>query len=230
VSQSRLSLQSLLPSVATALLKINAMSSAAAAAAGDAGVPSSYPDLDATSPTDSVIAGDFGSLSSAEQERQRDEWKSELAKTEDEILTLKQVLASKEAHAAGLKRRLGITQWREFSEDMVQGLKNLQDTSAYKKTAEGLTAAKTKTATMWSSVTAQASASTTGWSLAGVSEKVSGAFGAAKTKVSQSFSHQNLADAAGGAAPEAKEAAANGDAAAAAASDPVTKQPIAEEK
>ena len=73
-----------------------------------------------------------------------------------------QVLASKEAHAAGLKRRLGITQWREFSEDMVQGLKNLQESAAYKKTAEGLNAAKSKTATMWSSVTAQASASTTG--------------------------------------------------------------------
>ena len=44
-----------------------------------------------TSPTDSVIQGDFGSLSAAEQERQRDEWKAELAKTEDEIMTLKQV-------------------------------------------------------------------------------------------------------------------------------------------
>ena len=44
-------------------------------------------------------------------------------------MTLKQVLASKEAHALGLKRRLGITQWREFSEDMAQGLKNLQVTN-----------------------------------------------------------------------------------------------------
>ena len=49
----------------------------------------SYPDL--ASPTDSVIAGDFGSLSAAEQERQRDEWKAELAKTEEEIHTLRQV-------------------------------------------------------------------------------------------------------------------------------------------
>ena len=127
---------------------------------GNEALPSSYPDLDATSPTDSVIAGDFGTLSAAEQvnypfakkpfgsfvrkpknlhtrkslsvflqERQRDEWKSELSKTEEEILTLKQVLASKEAHALGLKRRLGITQWREFSEDMAQGLKNLQVTN-----------------------------------------------------------------------------------------------------
>jgi len=196
--------------------------------AADTGVPSSYPDLaaDATSPTDSVIAGDFGSLSAAEQERQRDEWKSELAKTEDEIMTLKQVLASKEAHAAGLKRRLGITQWREFSEDMVQGLKNLQDTSAYKKTAEGLSVAKNRTANMWSSVTASASASTTGWSLSGVAEKVTGAVGAAKTKVAQSFSHQNLAEA----AKHGDGAPANGEAAASA--PPQQQQPatISEEK
>ena len=52
---------------------------------------SSYPALDATSPTDSVIAGDFGSLSAQEQERQRDEWKAELGKTEEEIITLRQV-------------------------------------------------------------------------------------------------------------------------------------------
>ncbi len=84
----------------------------------------SYPDL--TSPTDSVIAGDFGAMTSEEQERQREEWKAELAKTEEEIATLRQVLASKEAHSAGLKRRLGITAWREFSEDMTQGLKNIQ--------------------------------------------------------------------------------------------------------
>jgi hypothetical protein len=54
----------------------------------------SYPSLsglDATSPTDSVIEGEFGGLSAAEQERLRQEWKDELAKTEEEILTLKQV-------------------------------------------------------------------------------------------------------------------------------------------
>jgi hypothetical protein len=40
-------------------------------------------------------------LSAEEQETQREEWKAELSKTEEEILTLKQVLASKERHAAG---------------------------------------------------------------------------------------------------------------------------------
>ena len=59
------------------------------------------------SPTDSVIGRDFQELSAEEQERQREEWKAELRKTEEEVLTLlKQVLCAKEKHAAGLKRRL----------------------------------------------------------------------------------------------------------------------------
>ena len=41
--------------------------SAAVVNTGNDALPSSYPDLDATSPTDSVIAGDFGTLSAAEQ-------------------------------------------------------------------------------------------------------------------------------------------------------------------
>merc|ERR1712045_459355 len=87
---------------------------------------------DINSPTDSVIGRDFQELSAEEQERQ----------TEEEILTLKQVLTAKERHAAGLKRRLGITAWREFSEDMTQGLKNLQESATYKRTAENIQFAK----------------------------------------------------------------------------------------
>merc|ERR1712045_1005199 len=151
---------------------------------------SSYPALDATSPTDSVIAGDFGTLSAQEQERQRDEWKAELGKTEEEIITLRQVLASKEAHAQGLKRRLGITAWREFSEDMTQGLKNLQDSQAYKKTGEAITAAKSKTASVWSSISSSQS-------FISASTKMGSAFGAAKSKVTASFSSQNLSAEAG---------------------------------
>lgn len=155
----------------------------------------SYPDL--ASPTDSVIAGDFGTLSPEEQERQREEWKGELKKTEEEIATLRQVLASKEAHAAGLKRRLGITNWREFSEDMTQGIKNLQESQAYKKTAEVASAAKEKTAGLFSSFASSAS-------YISVSEKVGSAFGAAKTKMSQSLSSQSISkDAAGDSANSA---------------------------
>ena len=64
---------------------------------------------DINSPTDSVIGRDFQELSAEEQERQREEWKAELKKTEEEILTLKQVLTAKERHAAGNYHLLGST-------------------------------------------------------------------------------------------------------------------------
>lgn len=146
---------------------------------------------DLTSPTDSVIGADFQGLSAEEQETQREEWKAELSKTEEEILTLKQVLASKERHAAGLKRRLGITAWREFSEDMTQGLKNLQESATYKRTSENIQfakeIAKEKTAGLWSGLTGSAA-------FQKVSSSVGQAVGAAK-KMSSSYSQQNFDDA-----------------------------------
>ena len=51
-----------------------------------------------------MIGRDFQELSAEEQERQREEWKAELKKTEEEILTLKQVLTAKERHAAGQRK------------------------------------------------------------------------------------------------------------------------------
>ena len=146
----------------------------------------SCPELKPTVPSESEIAGNFGTLTALEQEIQRYEWKTELSKTEEEIKTLKGVLASKEVQAVELKRKLGITQWREFSEDMAQGLKSLQESNAYKKTAESFSAAKTKTASMLNSATASVSASTSEWS-----GKAGTAFGAAKTKMARSFSNQN---------------------------------------
>ena len=53
-------------------------------------------------------------MSAEEQERQRDEWKAELKKTEEEILTLRQVLTAKERHAAGAQL---YTQHRETGHD-----------------------------------------------------------------------------------------------------------------
>jgi len=142
---------------------------------------------DINSPTDSVIGRDFQELSAEEQERQREEWKAELKKTEEEILTLKQVLTAKERHAAGLKRRLGITAWREFSEDMTQGLKNLQESATYKRTAENIQfardIAKEKTSGMVAGIAAS-----------GYFQSMSSAFGAAKTKISTSMSQQSFAD------------------------------------
>ena len=78
--------------------------STAAPATEATGAGDSYPEL--TSPTDSVIAGDFGAMSAAEQESQRAQWKEELTRTEEEIATLRQVLVAKEATAAGVQTQL----------------------------------------------------------------------------------------------------------------------------
>jgi len=165
----------------------------------------SYPEL--TSPTDSVIAGDFGAMSASEQESQRQQWKEELTRTEEEIATLRQVLMAKEATAAGLKRRLGITAWREFSEDMTQGLKNLQESNAYKKAGEAATATKEKAAGLWTSMTSSTSFQSISAMAGKVNTAVGSATATAKTKISQSISQQNLA---GNAAPADGQSSANG--------------------
>ncbi|KAK7073860.1 hypothetical protein SK128_021487 [Halocaridina rubra] len=81
---------------------------------------------DAMTP-DSGVHENFTNLSAEEQEKQREEWNAELIKTEEEIQTLRQVLGSKVKHAQDLKRRLGITVWREFTEDFNQSMKNVRE-------------------------------------------------------------------------------------------------------
>ena len=51
----------------------------------------------------------------------------------------------------------GITAWREFSEDMTQGLKNLQTSEAYKKAGAVATATHEKATGLWSSMTSSTS-------------------------------------------------------------------------
>lgn len=53
----------------------------------------------------------------------------ELARVEEEINTLRTVLASKTRHASDLKRKLGITVWKEVTDDVNQGLKNLKEST-----------------------------------------------------------------------------------------------------
>ncbi|CAL4080160.1 unnamed protein product, partial [Meganyctiphanes norvegica] len=76
---------------------------------------------------DSGVHETFNALSPEEQEKQREEWKSELVKTEEEIQTLRQVLNSKVKHAQDLKRRLGITVWREFTDDFNASMKSVRE-------------------------------------------------------------------------------------------------------
>ncbi|KAI6191964.1 hypothetical protein M3Y97_00284900 [Aphelenchoides bicaudatus] len=73
-----------------------------------------------------------GNLTEAEKELLREE----LKKTEEEINTLKQVLASRQKHSALLKHKLGITPFSELSTEVTQGLKTVKETQAYQKTSE----------------------------------------------------------------------------------------------
>ena len=70
---------------------------------------------------------------------------------------------------------------------MTQGLKNLQESATYKRTAENIQfakeIAKEKTSGMVRAVTAS-----------GYYQSMSSAFGAAKTKISSSMSQQNFND------------------------------------
>lgn len=61
----------------------------------------------------------------------RAEWNQELSRVEEEITTLRTVLSSKMRLAAELKRKLGITVWKEISEDVNQGLRNVKESTVY---------------------------------------------------------------------------------------------------
>lgn len=91
--------------------------------------------LSDASPVGSVssaeIAQEFSGLTVEEQEAQRAEWSQELARVEEEITTLRTVLQSKIRHASELKRKLGITVWKEITDDMSQGLKNVKESNVY---------------------------------------------------------------------------------------------------
>ncbi|XP_028137197.2 uncharacterized protein F13E6.1 isoform X2 [Diabrotica virgifera virgifera] len=74
---------------------------------------------------------DLSHLSTEERAEQERLWKEELATIEDEISTLRTVLASKMRRSAELKRNLGITVWKEVTDDINQGIKNVKESNVY---------------------------------------------------------------------------------------------------
>ncbi|XP_046672173.1 tumor protein D54 isoform X3 [Homalodisca vitripennis] len=79
---------------------------------------------------------ELAGLSPEEQERQKQEWTAELAKVEEEIQTLRHVLASKVKASQELKRKLGFSVWREFQDDMSQGIRNVKESNVYHNVEE----------------------------------------------------------------------------------------------
>ncbi|XP_061400584.1 tumor protein D54 isoform X2 [Musca vetustissima] len=183
------------------------------------GSPSSSCEFDNTgntSPAASVasadIAAEFAALTVEEQERQRAEWSQELARVEEEINTLRTVLASKTRHASDLKRKLGITVWKEITDDMNQGIKSVKESSVFQsveqsvgnftkavhdapifqRTESVLKTTSEKTASVFGSITSgitsKFSQMKNSESMRSIEEKVGSAYENVKTKVSTSRS------------------------------------------
>ncbi|XP_021467519.2 tumor protein D53 homolog isoform X1 [Oncorhynchus mykiss] len=78
-------------------------------------------------------------------DEEREEILSELTKLEEDISTLRQVLASKEKHHSELKAKLGITPLIELKQNFNRSWYDMQTSTAYKKTSETLSTAGQKT-------------------------------------------------------------------------------------
>ncbi|XP_076183380.1 tumor protein D52 isoform X3 [Ptiloglossa arizonensis] len=86
------------------------------------------------SPSSDTVVNELQGLTLEEQDRQKAEWSAELAKVEEEIQTLRHVLANKIRVSQELKRKLGISMWKEITDDMNQGLKNVKESQVFQKT------------------------------------------------------------------------------------------------
>uniref|UniRef100_A0A8C4MYC7 Tumor protein D54 n=1 Tax=Equus asinus asinus TaxID=83772 RepID=A0A8C4MYC7_EQUAS len=88
-------------------------------------------------PVDTAVAAQTPAvegLSEAEEE----ELRAELAKVEEEIVTLRQVLAAKERHCGELKRKLGLSALEGLKQNLSRSWHDVQVSNAYMKTSEKL--------------------------------------------------------------------------------------------
>ncbi|XP_065112289.2 tumor protein D53 isoform X3 [Paramisgurnus dabryanus] len=91
-------------------------------------------------------------LNNTMTDEEREEMMNELTKVEEEIATLKQVLASKEKHCLELKETLGLTPLSELRQNFSKSWHDMQTSTAYKKTSESLTTAGQKTSAAFSNL------------------------------------------------------------------------------
>lgn len=131
-------------------------------------------------------------LTPEEVEKQKEEWRSELAKVEDEISTLRLVLADKVKRSQELKRKLGFSVWRELTDDVSQGLRNVKESNVYQKTESVVKATAEKTTSilggLGSGITMKLGQLKNSESFRSLEEKVGSAYENVKTKVSTSRS------------------------------------------
>ncbi|KAM9828313.1 tumor protein D54-like isoform X5 [Syngnathus typhle] len=125
------------------------------------GLPVEYSSSLADFPVEGAQRSLGNPLSPGLTEEEAQALQNELAKVEEEISTLRQVLSAKERHAAELKRKLGLSPLNEFKQNLTKSWQDVQTSNpyvsasatlddithseAYKKTQETLSQAGQKT-------------------------------------------------------------------------------------
>ncbi|XP_017837360.1 tumor protein D52 isoform X12 [Drosophila busckii] len=149
-----------------------------------------------TSPAASVasaeIAAEFAALTVEEKEQRRAEWSQELARVEEEINTLRTVLASKTRHASDLKRKLGITVWKELTDDVNQGVKNLKESHVFQRTESVLKTTGEKTASVFSTITGGITSKLSQMKNSDSMRSIEASVGSAYENVKVSYEHNNF--------------------------------------
>ncbi|XP_026359715.1 tumor protein D54 isoform X2 [Ursus maritimus] len=102
-------------------------------------------------PVDTAVAAQTPAVEGL-TEAEEEELRAELAKVEEEIVTLRQVLAAKERHCAELKRKLGLSALEGLKQNLSRSWHDVQVSNAYKKTQETLSQAGQKTSAALSTV------------------------------------------------------------------------------
>ncbi|XP_060805603.1 uncharacterized protein LOC106140147 isoform X2 [Amyelois transitella] len=149
---------------------------------------------------DTHVVDELAGLTPEQAEQLRAEWSRELARVEDEIATLRTVLQSKIRQSSELKRKLGITVWKEITEDVNQGLKNVKESQVYQKTESVIKTTAEKTTSILGGITAGVSSKLgqmrNSESFRSIEERVGSAYENVKGKVaSRSNSTQSFDEA-----------------------------------
>ncbi|XP_059560971.1 tumor protein D54 isoform X7 [Myotis daubentonii] len=102
-------------------------------------------------PVDTAVAAQTPAVEGL-TEAEEEELRAELLKVEEEIVTLRQVLAAKERRCGELRRKLGPSASEGLRQSLSRSWRDVQVSSAYKRTQETLSQAGQKTSAALSTV------------------------------------------------------------------------------
>ncbi|KAM5217930.1 tumor protein D54 isoform 3-T3 [Hipposideros larvatus] len=102
-------------------------------------------------PVDTAVAAPTPAVEGL-TEAEEEELRAELTKVEEEIVTLRQVLAAKEKHCGELKRKLGLSTLEGLKQNLSRSWHDVQVSNAYKRTQETLSQAGQRTSAALSTV------------------------------------------------------------------------------